>query len=100
MKVDDLISSIDWKFYATTDGCYVISDNCNVVVAYQCSVDNPKVVNMYGDSIYIVFLAGDMGYLLDFASNNIKNIIFERLDENGYKIYDFQKVKRRVLNKI
>ena len=99
MRVEDLISQIDWKYFATTDGCYLISDNCNVVVAYQCNLDDPKKLDVYGDSIYIVFLAGDMGYLLDFASDDIKNIIFERLTENGYKIYDFQKVKRRVLNK-
>lgn len=101
MTASRLIKEIDWRYYCTTDGCYVISDNNTIIAAYQCDKEEPLLLNPFGNSLFITFLAGNMKLLLtEFINPDsaLEYLIFERLTENGYKIYPFKDIKRRILN--
>ena len=90
--------NIDFNSYATTEGCYVISDSYNIVVAFKCDESNPKTIDVDGKDIFVVYAEGDMSVLLGFVDedNQPDKIIFERLEGKGIKVYDFN----RLMNKI
>lgn len=89
--------SLDYGYFINTEGCYVISDCDNVVVCHRCDISDPDTVDLDGEDLHIKYLEGDMALLLNWVTDAVRHIIFERNDTGDLRYYDFEKVKKRVL---
>lgn len=98
MTADEVIDSIDFKFYATTEGCYIVSDEFNnLVVAHRCKKEAPNNIDLDGSDLMIRFLTGDMKYLIN-QTEGIDYIVFERLhDPENYRMYKSDRL-RSIIN--
>ena len=97
-KAEEIKQGLNYSFYALTDGCYIIRDDDNMVVCYRYQ-DDLKQIDLEGENLHIVYLEGSMEILLGFCSDDVKLMSFNRNGEEKIRTYDFQRLKRRVLNK-
>lgn len=87
---------IDFKFYAETAGCYIIKGERGIVVAYRWS-DNPNNIDLAGNNLHIAWLEGEMSWLLQFCVDGIETISFERKGQKRIRMYNFKRLKSKVL---
>lgn len=96
MNKEELIESIDFKFYALTAGCYLYSDGENMAVCHRCDKEYPMVIDPEGEDFYVRYVQGELAPFINLISD-IRYIIFERLNDIGnYRMYDFYNIKRKI----
>lgn len=54
-------------FFLKTQGCYVISTECSLLLAYRCSV--PYHIDVEGDNIFIQYMLGDLSEMMNIPCN-------------------------------
>jgi len=93
MTKEEMIDSLDMKYYALTDGCYIISDEFNnLVLCHRCDKDNPMIIDLDGEDLYIKYMQGNISYLTGFATG-VRYVLFERLNNiDKLKCYKFSRI--------
>lgn len=87
-------ADVDINYYATTEGCYVITDNLgNKTVAFHCNSEDPWKIDVNGEDLFIVWYEGDISALIHLA-DGVRNIVFERNDGGKFKVYPFERFKK------
>lgn len=100
MTEQEVIDGIDFKFYAVTDGCYLFSDGINMAVCHRCDKDNPMTINPDGEDFYVRFVKGELAPFMQLI-DGIRYIVFERMHDDGnFRIYEFDRFKRRVSSSV
>jgi hypothetical protein len=83
------------EFFLEQAGCYVISSECSIALAYRCNADkNPDAIDLEGTDVYVQFYSGDVKELLYVLGEGINKLAFHR--HGKLRIYDMFTLRQKI----
>lgn len=83
------------NFYLKTDGCYIVSSEDGVALAYRCFIDKPTHVNILGDDLYIHYVSGDISVLTRLCSDHIDYVGYDH--KGRFYKHKLSKLKAKII---
>jgi hypothetical protein len=90
-KTDEMI-----EYFLKTEGCYLISTESGIALAYRTFKQNHTQVYEDGLDLFVQFATGDLTDIISFCGDNIENILFDR--RGVLKTYNLEELKSKIMN--